>query len=208
MASTASELISEHASVFAAYSRDFALVAVIVYEHLLTLQEEIELSWRSRLSATNILFLTNRYCVLGVVMFHVAYFTSSDSDLTGDAIEQLQFLVWPIFNGLCTFALSNKSWVVGTSTFLLSLVRFAISITLYGFGRTGTSDPIYGCVEEIFITDAVFRAFSLASRICLIAADLVLLLVIWRNLKQRLSADLTMYTMSRTFLHDGTIHLV
>ncbi|TFK85282.1 hypothetical protein K466DRAFT_622875 [Polyporus arcularius HHB13444] len=136
-------------------------------------------------------------------MFHVAYFTSSDYDLrcrvivqTGDAIEQLQFLVWPnlgrgalvkpsdmtVFNGLCTFALSNKSWVVGTLTFLLSLVRFAISITLYGFGRTGTSDPIYGCVEEIFITDAVFRAVAEYTNSTISAMNLVHVIIFFLSL--------------------------
>jgi len=104
---------------------------IIIFDHLITFGEEIDLIWRSSWSLGKILFLLNRYYSLAAVIFNNYGFFSSDISDT----FCLQFLHWQGWTALLAcmlaegilqmrlyalFALNKKILVLLLSFFILS----------------------------------------------------------------------------------------
>ncbi|EJU04512.1 hypothetical protein DACRYDRAFT_21024 [Dacryopinax primogenitus] len=116
------------ANAFATSYIEAAAMTALIYDHLLTLAEEIELIWKSSFSLVKILFLINRYSVLGVMLVQTWSMAGYATGLNDHVCRNLFFAVstWQLIAG------------GGISPFLLFLRVWSI------YGRTRTVQVVVG----------------------------------------------------------------
>ncbi|KZT51831.1 hypothetical protein CALCODRAFT_487585 [Calocera cornea HHB12733] len=132
---SAGPLLDEQAvaNAFATSYIEAAAMTALVYDHLLTLSREVELIWKSSFSLVKLLFLINRYSVLGVMLMQTCcrnlFFAVSVWQLVsaGGISPFLLFLrVWSIYGRTRTVQV-----VVGglcAANFLAILVTASVNI--------------------------------------------------------------------------------
>ncbi|KAF8884808.1 hypothetical protein BD779DRAFT_1535588 [Infundibulicybe gibba] len=65
---------------------------LIVFDHLITIQQEVDLIWRSPRNLTSFLYICNRYCTLTVIVVSLSYmFRTSVSDKS--CVQKPNFLL-------------------------------------------------------------------------------------------------------------------
>ncbi|KAI0794741.1 hypothetical protein C8Q74DRAFT_1250388 [Fomes fomentarius] len=113
-------------------------VALLIYEHIVTFDNEINLFWRGKLNAASILFIANRYLALLTNVGELPWIpwidpSSSESCVTQfyllGTIGALQYIPWAAFSALRAYVLSQQSWTAALSVFVLSagpLVYFLV----------------------------------------------------------------------------------
>ncbi|KAI0794513.1 hypothetical protein C8Q74DRAFT_1249216 [Fomes fomentarius] len=90
----------------------------------------------------------------------------------------LQYIPWAAFSGLRAFALSKRNILFAISIFLLSLAPIGAALTHLIYGRlSGTADPMLGCIIVDHLNPDLGHKLTVISRICLICADALLILV-------------------------------
>ncbi|KAJ7260104.1 hypothetical protein C8J57DRAFT_483879 [Mycena rebaudengoi] len=129
--------------------------AIIIFDHLITLDEEVELIWRSSWSMGKVLFIINRYYTLiCVVVNNYALFSPTLSDSVS-----LRFFHWQGWTGLiaCMIAevilqmrlyalyfLNKKVLALMVVTFIISSTSSAVIMGTVLSGITARSQPIPG----------------------------------------------------------------
>ncbi|KAJ6628539.1 hypothetical protein B0H10DRAFT_159510 [Mycena sp. CBHHK59/15] len=129
--------------------------AIIIFDHALTLDEEVELIWKSSWSMGKALFVINRYYTLiSVVINNYALFSPALTDSVS-----LRFFHWQGWTGLiaCMIAevilqmrlyalyfLNKKVLALMIVTFVLSSASAAVIMGTVLAGITATSHPIPG----------------------------------------------------------------
>ncbi|KAJ8463765.1 hypothetical protein ONZ51_g10034 [Trametes cubensis] len=232
-----SEIIAFYQSLFVNTCCPIAVLAFLTYEYLITFDREVSLFWRRRLTGASILFSANRYLpllvnilnltisarmsdtvrnLLTIVVRQLAdYDPQSCNDYVKalQAIEILQYLPWAAFSTLRTFALSRGNWVLAMLVLLLSAVPLGVNFSQYHW-LVVYNDPMLGCGKSSTVTleTAKKREFSLtiASRTCLMVADIIVLVVTWMSTLATLRlTDMALKgkpTFARMLLRDGTIY--
>ncbi|RPD74224.1 hypothetical protein L226DRAFT_613604 [Lentinus tigrinus ALCF2SS1-7] len=134
----------------------------------------------------------------------------------------LSYFPWAVFSGLRTYALCPHHWHLGSAlgmlVFLLSSVPIGINFAGYHWLSTEIT-PILGCVNEVLVpTLQLAKEFTIASRTCLIVADLIVLGVTWRTAYRttqlaRIAVGTGEQTQrhdtySGTLLRDGTLYFL
>ncbi|RPD69379.1 hypothetical protein L226DRAFT_616909 [Lentinus tigrinus ALCF2SS1-7] len=197
--SSVAAFVSLVESVTVANDCEIAAMAFIAYEYLLTWDQEVNLFWRRKFTGASVLFFLNRYILLLFCeMYGGATFT----------LGAIQYFVWAAFSGLRAFALS-RSWLLGTLCFLLSVVPFPLNLVLYHFGPLGAIVPPFGCVAVQPIGPELGRRLTIASRSCLMTADLLLVVVTWYTLgrgRRTTGIKADGMTLAHILLRDGTIY--
>ncbi|KAI0738681.1 hypothetical protein C8Q80DRAFT_1275643 [Daedaleopsis nitida] len=133
----------------------FAAATLWVYEYTITMDQEIGLFWKRKLSGATALFFTNRYLVLLITIYGlVEYIPMSDKfsferscDLATKAYVGFtvwQYLPWALLSALRTFAL-NRNLVLSVIVFLLSVVTIGTNMAQFGNGLSGVNIPFFGC---------------------------------------------------------------
>ncbi|KAI0687549.1 hypothetical protein C8Q76DRAFT_760014 [Earliella scabrosa] len=160
---------------------------LIVWEYLITLGQEVELFWANKLTGAAVLFYFNRYLnlvnnIYGIVM----NMPISDEDCPAFAQSSkimgiFQYFPWAVFSGLRAFALT-RNWPLSTFIFLLSCVPMGVNYAHFHFNSTGTNNPYTGCLTTDDVTSELARKLTIASRSCLITADVLLVYVTWFNM--------------------------
>ncbi|KAI0738653.1 hypothetical protein C8Q80DRAFT_1124772 [Daedaleopsis nitida] len=129
----------------------FAAYAFLLYEHLITMEQEVRLFWRHKANGATMLFFSNRFLVFAT--FTLSTFASISMSeesctllsKTFKAVNILMYLPWAVFSALRTFALS-QNWPLATLVFLLSLVTLIVNyVGYFAYGTTGVNDPVGGC---------------------------------------------------------------
>ncbi|KAI0819588.1 hypothetical protein BC628DRAFT_1332462 [Trametes gibbosa] len=178
------ELIAFFQSVFINTCCPIAVLAWLTYEFLITFDREVDLFWRRNFTGASILFLTNRYLPILVNVLNI----SSDASICDSyvkalqTIQLLQYVPWAAFSSLRTFALSARNWIVTTVVLLLSIVPIGVNFTQYHWLAV-VNDPIVGCTKSSTVTlETAKRCVALKEiGTCLMAADLIVILVTWRT---------------------------
>ncbi|KAI9063811.1 hypothetical protein FKP32DRAFT_1592041 [Trametes sanguinea] len=180
------EIIAFYESVFVNTCCPIAVLAFLTYEYLITFDCEVGLFWRSKFTGASALFLTNRYWPLLVQVLNIAS-SARMSDKSCDAyvnalqtIELLQYFPWAAFSALRTFALSRGNWAISTFVFLLSMVPLGVNFSQYHW-LVVVNDPTIGCSKSSTISEEMAKTVTIASRTCLMAADVIVLLVTWMS---------------------------
>ncbi|RDX46039.1 hypothetical protein OH76DRAFT_1485822 [Lentinus brumalis] len=158
-------------------------VALIVYEHLLTIVQEYRVIWRRKLSIPMVLFIVNRY---GLLAFGVIYALSTllwwEDDLPSsqscEIIGRVQIVLVVVldvvnvaFSALRIHAINNRNWWWTASIFLLGFVSTPLNIADLITASYMTGNPlIEGCFASIV---------SLGIRACKIWLDVMVLGITW-----------------------------
>ncbi|EJF59421.1 hypothetical protein DICSQDRAFT_172022 [Dichomitus squalens LYAD-421 SS1] len=68
-----------------------AVATIVVFDYLMTVQQELELFWKRRLNLSSILFLSNRYVAISyyVALLPIRFFPSVTQEY-GPSMSQLQ----------------------------------------------------------------------------------------------------------------------
>ncbi|RPD59956.1 hypothetical protein L227DRAFT_575957 [Lentinus tigrinus ALCF2SS1-6] len=217
-------LIFEVASVFESVVTSnycgMAAMTLIGCEYLALLPREIELFWKRRVTGASVLFLSNRYLsllsqVIQLTNMHLMSDKSCANLINAiQAIFLLPYFPWAVFSGLRTYALCGRRLrlPLGIFVFLLSSVSIGVNFARYRW-LSSAPIPMLGCVEEASASAEIAKGFTIASRTCLIAADLIVIGVTWRATYHttqlaRAAGEQSMQTFAGTVLRDGTIYFL
>ncbi|OSC96671.1 hypothetical protein PYCCODRAFT_1481818 [Trametes coccinea BRFM310] len=164
-------------------------IALMAYEYVITLHQEVRFIWmRKKTPATWLFFVIRYYGLLSLLVLQAISFAPfSDTGCTRyvtaeAAFQYAQYIFWAVFSALRALALSNMNWPLGGIVFLLSCGPFAVNIwVLGGLGVYGFNVPKVGCVgsSDETIHEAIIGVA--VSRSCNIASDFLVILVTWRS---------------------------
>ncbi|KAH9917406.1 uncharacterized protein BXZ73DRAFT_105571 [Epithele typhae] len=195
------EIIQSYADGKIAESSIIAGLALVVYDGLLLLDDEINLFWGRPLSGAQVLYLANKY------VFLLTDFRQVCGGVEGAAVvlSTFPYFVWAAFSALRAYALSRSPYLaVAVGTF--SMVPVGVDLTHLGFNYVGSSDPIFGCG---YLQDLPTQLPLTSS---LIMADLLLIGITWYKLYGALGWSLLFQrhsvTVTSILLCDGTIYFI
>ncbi|KAI0676158.1 hypothetical protein C8Q78DRAFT_1008323 [Trametes maxima] len=219
MSDSASEialLIAYYDSIFVENCCGFASISYLLYEYFVTFDLEVAYFWGRKVTGATVLFFCNRYLplIVNVVsLVGLAPLTARGCDVMvhlSPMLDILQYIPWAIFAGLRVFALGGRHWLLPLVVLLLSLVPVGINLYFYTTLRS-INDPIFGCEASRDIPPALARRNTIASRSCLMAADLLVILMTWHAMhgSRKLNREvLGRPSFAETLLRDGTIYFV
>ncbi|KAI0351293.1 hypothetical protein OH77DRAFT_1411313 [Trametes cingulata] len=136
------------------YSPDAAL---ITYDYLVTLPDEVTFFWKRKATGATALFVLVRYLSLlsypglgaasmGGLTDAVRLSFSCSGVIRGQAyISVSQYLVWAAFSSMRALALSGMNYVLACIVFLLAAVPFIVNIRMIAHGLSGIQVPVLGC---------------------------------------------------------------
>ncbi|RPD60336.1 hypothetical protein L226DRAFT_525611 [Lentinus tigrinus ALCF2SS1-7] len=188
--------------------------SLVVYEYMITLGREVELFWRGRLTGAAILFFFNRYLSLVVDVYgllenmHVPDKICPNVARSSKALDILQYFPWAVFSALRAFALT-KNWPLATLIFLLSMVPLGVNFAHFAFNSTG-ANFFTGCLTTDDVSSELAKQLTIASRTCLITADILLIYVTWFNMYRRTGPrhPTVQNRFLNVLLRDGTVYFV
>ncbi|KAM5536323.1 hypothetical protein V8D89_010015, partial [Ganoderma adspersum] len=196
--------------------------ALVVYEYLVTIGNEVQLFWGREITGASILFFVNRYMMLFYVLFSLrdsrTLLTLTNDASCGQYVYTLKtfsilyYIPWAGFSSLRVFALSGGNWFIAPIVFALSLGPVAINFANFHWSSI-VNDPVYGCFQEIDQPPTLARNLVIISRVSLIAADLVVVAVTWFSTYRTVTMSRTVLnrdnpTFSGLLLRDGTLYFI
>ncbi|KAI0351307.1 hypothetical protein OH77DRAFT_1439297 [Trametes cingulata] len=160
---------------------------MLTYEYIITLDQEVALFWRRKITGATALFLATRYlALLSYSFFGAATFitTMSDASCLGVVEAQqiatvTQYAVWAAFSVLRVLALSGMNWVLALAVSVLAFAPFIVNSWVTAQGLVGQMVPILGCAGGSKQTAQEALIGAAVSRSCAMAADLVVIFVTW-----------------------------
>ncbi|OCH84485.1 hypothetical protein OBBRIDRAFT_864172 [Obba rivulosa] len=148
---------------------------IIFHEYLSTFPTEVEVIWtRQLMNLTSILFILNRYNLLSLA---ILYSISSSCTSNGAASSCPQIYIMfnvaisLVFSALRVYSIDNRNKYLAAVVFFLGMVPF-VANTTYGT----CSLPFLHSLLKLQLLLVV-----IVTRTCLIACDLIVLLVTWFN---------------------------
>ncbi|KAI0355241.1 hypothetical protein OH77DRAFT_1437151 [Trametes cingulata] len=174
------EVIASFITYYVGNYCGFATIALYVYDCVITLDKEVALFWKRKVTGASLLFFLNRYIFLagsllelgGLSPMSAAGFTINRCSryiLAAKAIEYAQYLPWAAFSALRLFALSCATrnlllnrlrWPITVVVLLLSLVPLTINYYSYSLA-SGIIDPVFGCSGTMDVSLAMSRICTL-----------------------------------------------
>ncbi|RPD68564.1 hypothetical protein L226DRAFT_517034 [Lentinus tigrinus ALCF2SS1-7] len=167
-----------------------AVTALVFYEYIYTIGQEVDLFWKRKFTGATALFLANRYLIMfGYILSISTVEKVSDSVCvglvkTGVVIYNLPYVPWAVFSALRAYVLTKRSLPLALFTFGLGMVPYGLNMAELGLGLTGVVDPIFGCSDIVpRLTPELAKRVTIASRTPMIISDLILIGVTWRRLR-------------------------
>ncbi|KAI0765588.1 hypothetical protein BD413DRAFT_482144, partial [Trametes elegans] len=192
---------------------------LLIYNWLITLDEEIEFFWRKRFTGASWLYFLIRYIGVfcdGILQF-VGFARLSDKvrsfcallSRASFALQMLQYIPWAAFAALRVFALSGMRYTPAIIVFLLSLGAPIVNYMQFAYNVTGFNVPGADCLSTVSIPPETSLMCVLA-RTTLIMADIIVISVTVMS-SRRSGAVARLGTAARlslgqVLLHDGTEH--
>ncbi|KAJ3545710.1 hypothetical protein NM688_g5595 [Phlebia brevispora] len=209
----------------------FASLTMVSFEFMITIRDEYEFIWQRKWTAATWLFLANRYVMLASVLAAAMPYTARDTSLQYfiTVLYEMPAFILAIFSGLRVFALLGRAYIPAAITLTLALA--SIALIFYQTSRTSNyyvDDPVLGpsCYGSYHISASVwfyekyvnrneydtdYLTANLASVLCTIAADVIVIAVTWikiyRHVRQASSAGISV-GFSTTFLKYGTLYFI
>ncbi|KAG1745035.1 uncharacterized protein EDB91DRAFT_1122210, partial [Suillus paluster] len=207
---TSSELLNLKASQYVSA----AGLVVLLWDHLLTFHDEVELIWRARLSLPKLLFLFNRYAVSASLIILTYAFSGISDDILSDSFCHTWFgvgvVVGMVSIGTSNFLILLRLWVLWERR-----TRLVVS-TLILFLLTQTTSII--CTSYIVCSMLPYMIFEPQLHVCMlikevdfvilwapgIAFELMIFIMTWWNALDR---PLPRHAkMARVMYRDGSIY--
>ncbi|GBE86105.1 hypothetical protein SCP_0806290 [Sparassis crispa] len=192
----------------------------LIFEHAITLTDEIDYIWRRKKTGVAVLFISNRFLGLVLVFSLVMQIPLWSTNPRSEACEELLFIKWAMFSALRVYAVGGQAWCSAAVVFILNFVPFATNLyddatasyyiaVVPGFG------PI--CVQSSNIVQPKMQmyesypSFYLATRISVIVADIIVLVVTWTktySIKRYANSAHIEAPLATLLLRDGTLHFM
>ncbi|GBE88858.1 hypothetical protein SCP_1402660 [Sparassis crispa] len=213
---------------------EVAALAVLFYDHMLTLPAEVRFLWTRKFSGATLLFMLNRYITLfGKTILLVTGFSwPNQTDAVCAAPVYLVeistisvYIIVALISALRIYAIWNKDWRLFALVLAVGLAVPAINIYHYANSVPAAFAPwpLYGCAENASLSPAVFAniyamfpesmltadAVSLATHSCAIGVDALVLFLTWiktYGIRKVASQMHIKATISTLLLRDGTIY--
>ncbi|KAI0631633.1 hypothetical protein C8Q77DRAFT_1127983 [Trametes polyzona] len=212
----AAEIVELYSNTFVDNYLVVAVAALLVYETLITLDQEVRLFWKAKLKTASALFFLIRYWTL---LWYVVLGTFSLSHLSDKvcaislkiqfADTAIQYIPWAALSALRVLALSGMHWMLSTLVFLLSIGPAAVNLAAFGFGLTGINVLTAGCLQTIDMEPVQHTIFSVVARITLIAADFIVVVVtIVATWQRGLSGLPNRRSLSDVLLYNGVLYFL
>ncbi|KAI0737628.1 hypothetical protein C8Q80DRAFT_1212276, partial [Daedaleopsis nitida] len=165
-------------------------LALLAYEWLITVGQEVELFWKAPLTGATILLALNRYILL---LASVLGFISPRSLFSCTFITWLSFSLqvsiyvpWAAFSAMRAYALSGRQRCVTALVLVFSGIP-VIANLLQVYWAKAIIDPIYGCQlgsDMSETLDTATMTVTVASRSSLIIADAMIIAITWLTIYQ------------------------
>ncbi|KAH9917503.1 uncharacterized protein B0H18DRAFT_958346 [Fomitopsis serialis] len=167
-----------------------AISALIVYEHMITILDEVQHFWHGRLTGSKVLFFTNRYALLGFALFNLGGMAPSNTALNdvarGNSCGGLSvvlnlciFILYAteaVFAALRAFAISGFNWPAALLVLILGSLTiwpniYLIAKTTYYLESYGSAvacantpdvsgESYYRCAVSAILCDALVLAIT------------------------------------------------
>ncbi|EMD35285.1 hypothetical protein CERSUDRAFT_124639 [Gelatoporia subvermispora B] len=200
-----------------------ASVAVVFYDHLITLPLEVELIWGRKFNVVTLLFYLNRWTIFAWAMVQPFGFLSLATLPSCIGYSQLSniliillYIIWAVFSAVRIYAISTRSWWLAILVLLLNLVPVAsnsyefFAMTWWLIGEL-LPDSKPSCISGDNITVSATKKVVIGIRTAVIVADILVLAVTWtrtlamKRLGDRHSVRTPLTTM---LLRDGTAYFL
>ncbi|KAI0740428.1 hypothetical protein C8Q76DRAFT_707696 [Earliella scabrosa] len=190
-----------------------AAIALLMYEYLDTLPDEVNLFWGRKCTGASVLFFINRYCSL---LFYI--FVKKDYWMLTQAVCEtyvkaswglslLQYLPWAGFSVLRVYALS-RSYTLAGLTLVFFMITIGLNLSHVWSLSKALAVPQLGCFAYENASLQVIIGFVAASRGALILADILVLSVTWVKLHKRTSTLSNRHSLRYILLRDGTVYCI
>ncbi|KAI0642075.1 hypothetical protein C8Q79DRAFT_1013952 [Trametes meyenii] len=173
--SEVAQIIELYSTVFTVNCCGCSVLALLAYDYLLTLDQEIKQFWKRKITAASALFFIIRYWTLinydlvGASTWahmsdkiNAAIADGSSAPLTIQSCALLikaqagitifQYMPWAAFSALRVLALSGMRWSLAVIVFVLGSGPAVVNFTEYRYGITGANVLTTGCQGEDNLT--------------------------------------------------------
>ncbi|KAI0090431.1 hypothetical protein BDY19DRAFT_940139 [Irpex rosettiformis] len=196
-----------------------ASLAVMVYDHLLTLASEIQFVWKQDFSGRTVIFFINRY--FSPVMMAVLFAESNTSKKVSSLLYTVSLILQAciqlaqgLFDALRIYATWNRCVMTGLVVFTLSIAPFSMTI-LVAVSKGPSVKGISIIIPESYATlDANISeqnppSASIISFIIQLTSNTLVAILTWIKTaairEEALRCDIDV-RISTLLLRDGTIH--
>ncbi|EKM48194.1 uncharacterized protein PHACADRAFT_214913 [Phanerochaete carnosa HHB-10118-sp] len=196
----------------------YGVLALVVYEYLITFDQEVAIVWRRKITLTSAFLVILRWAM--VVNAIIANIVPS-TDLGCKIANRLEnVVIWIGYGGTALFSALRVSAIWGRNWFLFVLVLALGSIPVWANIYTAArsqydyTEKFGGCWQNIYYSDkavTVIRRLHLSTRISLIAMDFLVLILTWAKTfsQWRESRRLRIpKSIAGSLLRDGTIYFL
>lgn len=192
----------------------FGLTALVVYEYLLTFQDEVRMIWRRKWTAATVLFMMNRYLLIASIILQ-ALPSTPESWCTvipriTDGAALLLLIVFALFSALRVYAMWDRNIFLFLLVILPNLVPVGTNFfAAVVFRPVLVGPPLGQCMLDDPVPPKTDEMLVHATRISVIIADALVLVLTWvktfHTVREaaRLKMKVDVTTM---LLRDGTIY--
>ncbi|EKM57575.1 uncharacterized protein PHACADRAFT_192722 [Phanerochaete carnosa HHB-10118-sp] len=214
-----SDFASEVSQIINSNSATLATAALIFYDHLITLDQEVRTVWQQSFSIVSLLIVFTRWTLLMQAVFAfipqglVRYV--SPSNWINEAPSLVAFVQTAVFSALRVCAIWNRNYVLFIIVLVLSLPPVVTNTyAIFNGYLEYFPSPIDACIEFPNYSDEVdhictFSLLLLFTRIPLIVADVLILILTWmKTHRQYREAKLLNIKspLATCLIRDGTIY--
>ncbi|KIP10475.1 hypothetical protein PHLGIDRAFT_18295 [Phlebiopsis gigantea 11061_1 CR5-6] len=201
--------------------QDYAVVslaALILYDHVITFSDEVELFWRHKLTVVDGLFYLNRYTTLlfGVINSASGHLRQQESCVEAARVLETIMALLMLVSGLCSalrvYALWNRNISLAFVTLSLNIIPIVVTVYQYAASHpVVTTVPFATCITHIPFSNTKQLQLIVINRVCCICTNLLVLAVIWwKTFHAQLYAYKAQLKVPVTtvLIRDGTSHLL
>ncbi|THH00151.1 hypothetical protein EW026_g2343 [Hermanssonia centrifuga] len=177
----------------------WSVTALVTYEYVITIHNEITMVWRKKWTIATWLFILNRYLLIAYTLLTVVPYSAQFSNL----VNLAQFIVFALFSALRAFVIYNFNIPILVLVFLLNIVPVATNIWSTSTG----SVPI----PSTYLPTSILTVMAILTGLAMIAGDVVVLIVTWittyKPLREARELKIS-NTLGGVFLRDGTLYFI
>ncbi|EMD35280.1 hypothetical protein CERSUDRAFT_85296 [Gelatoporia subvermispora B] len=196
-------------------------IALVFYDHIMTISHEMEFIWNRKLSCVTLLFHLTRWASFVWAILQVASLIATASTFTCVQLEILKRVIsvlleinWAVFSAIRIFSITGGSWFLAWNILCLSIVPIGIDSFFWFFSlKYGFSFvPGHGqrCTE-VNVTGATLPRIGVPTRVCVTIADAMIILVTWVKLytiKKDADESRVDVPVVKVLLRDGDVLLI
>ncbi|PCH37202.1 hypothetical protein WOLCODRAFT_128223, partial [Wolfiporia cocos MD-104 SS10] len=112
--------------------------SLLLYEYVITIEQEVNFIWSSKAKRSTVIFLVNRCVMLGMAISNIVSIINWSTLASYEGVIVLQdvfyltsLATWAAVSGLRTYVVCNRSWQMASLTLLFGLVPIASNIAMY-----------------------------------------------------------------------------